>query len=189
MPIPGLFKIEDGVYHLRKSSTNNYKISVSEMMCHYHNGVSCKTLAKHYGVSDQTIRNVLKKHGLLTSKQKFDRTELLKLYNEGNSVTDIATEFNVNPSTISRALKMCKIKTESSVGRPAKHVTEILEYYTQGFKLKEIAEKLNISYGTVLYHIRIHYGTLKVRTAGDSVKLTFSSIYENSYPLRNTIIY
>lgn len=168
------------------------KLNHVEVLEKYKSGIHINELAKYYNVTTITIRNTLKRAGVVFNSQKFDRDQLIIMYNSGISLVNIATFLNVTPPAISHALKACGIKTGSTRGKMSQYEDDIIDLWNKGFTITQIKNKLGITYTTAHTFVRSNFGQTRViENADGTTKIVRGSVIQNPYPsiLKRGIVY
>ena len=81
---------------------------IKDMAEQYRNGRTVYELAPIFGIARQTVGIILRRHGVDTSRQKFDesdRTEIERLRAEGMSYERIGERFGIQGGTVWRFMK------------------------------------------------------------------------------------
>lgn len=129
----------------------------AELIALYQGGMPTLHVARHFGVSDTTVRNILRRNGLVASHGReaisSDQVAtMLRLYRAGKTVREIAAELSVIRGTpcssgnVSKVLRKAGVPLRSSTKRhklnPAQRA-EVAARYAAG----EILDALQKAYG------------------------------------------
>ena len=108
-------------------------------------GLTSSKIAKILGITDQTVRNVLKSKNLEHNLFELRENKIVELLNNGEMVEQVAKLQEVSVDTVMRIASKHKIKplTEFKV-KVAKRNALIKELILQGLTLKEIAIRLGL---------------------------------------------
>jgi transposase-like protein len=126
-------------------------------------GRSLGEIGRAHGVSGETVRKWLARHGIerrsVDQARCIDRTQLEQLYlRDGRSIAAIAEELGVSATTVTKRLDGFGIPR-----RPARHRADVIErehlereYVERGRTMAEIATDLGVSPSTVRKHLDLH---------------------------------
>jgi Mor family transcriptional regulator len=126
-------------------------------------GMSAKEIAEHFSVTETTIYNAMKKHGLKTEKPYNDPEMLKDQYENGATLTELGKKYGCCITTIGNILRETGVEIRrgrSKVGdknykyQPDKfkkklssrHADQIRDLYNTGeFSYSKLAKKYNVS--------------------------------------------
>lgn len=124
----------------------------------YKEGISIEVLAIERNISQLSLRNQLKKHGLVISNIKVtdkQKREIRKKYKKGQSSVDLAKEYNVSHTLINEILNnrpniekhrhsSKTLKANESKLSP-EIIREIFSKHSEGFNIDLIAEQVQLT--------------------------------------------
>jgi transposase len=139
------------------------KISVEERVKvkeRYKSGDSIEDIAKHYDVTVQTIKNILKKFrfNLSSSSSKISDKDVKKIVKEykkddsASTLQKLAEEYEVTTVTIRNILKREKVykaKNKKHIRLTDAQKKKVVERYKEGMSGRKISKEFGISYQTV----------------------------------------
>lgn len=76
--------------------------------------ISLVKIGEKFGRSDNTLRKLLKEHGITRERQNFSPEfydKVVKAYHELRSIVDVAKKYNINDDTVRSILKRLNVKT------------------------------------------------------------------------------
>jgi transposase len=157
-------------YQLRKSGEINRvtdKITESEIVHEYSNGMSINKLSKLFNISNDTVNRVLRENnidmkplGFFNKTAIFNEVELISLYRKGLNNQKIAKLLNISANTVRLFLKKNGLNSNfpkiNSHNRKHKNALEdrIIELYSENKSYSQIAKILNTNHCLVSRIIR-----------------------------------
>lgn len=139
---------------MRRALTDLQKLRLA---IDYENGFQSGVLARHYGVSDTTVRNVLREYGIVptgnNSKLSMEvELQIVALYESGLSTRNIGDHLGIVNSTVTKVLRRQNTKTRE-FSHPhvlsGEHRLDAVIQYESGKTLREVSGAFQCSKSTV----------------------------------------
>jgi len=142
----------------------NVKVSSTEYIIikkRFKNGDKISDIASDYGVSDQTVRIILRnkcnlklsqRQGNNCKIQSKDHPRIVRLYQKGTTVARLAMDYNVQSQTIRNILRKndVYVRVNRGPGRVnSKQRKEIIKMYKKGSSARKIGRLFEISHQQV----------------------------------------
>lgn len=115
----------------------------------YEGGKSIKEIVRYYGVSDSTVRNILKRNGFYgKSNKQITRDKVIEGHFEGKSVCDLAEEYKRSRSQI------LKILRDGGLSHMERKYKGMLERYHGGECVEDLARSYGVAMSSVYSYLK-----------------------------------
>lgn len=138
---------------------------VQELLAMFDANINVLGIASELGVSEQTVRRVLKEHGKETKRRSkvVDEENVVQQYMDGVAVPTILSSHNINYAELYKILAKNKVSTRKVVfGEAAKAILDrAVELYVASMPLWAIREETGIAQPTL--HAELHKRNVPLR--------------------------